>query len=509
MSLKRLIPSLRGLSPADRIPHYINGRFIYPLGNSLTTVYNPVNKNQLGNIIVDDTFGCGHAIRNSQEVYQEWSKTSINHRIEKIMDWYQWLKNNRDHLATIISEENGKPVADASAEVERGLEVVKYALSAPSLLKGDYAQINQELEIHTKREPLGVTSGILPFNFPAMIPLWMIPLAVVTGNTVVLKTSEKCPWTPLYLAYGATMAGFPNGLINVIHGGQEVSSKLISDPDVKAVSFVGSTQAGKLVYDQATKHGKRTQINMGAKNHAVVMPDCHYQETANSIISAFVMGQRCMAISVLVVVDGAEEILDYLKQGLQSVEVERDMGPLIDLEAKKLAINSLQRSVDMGAHLLYGGDHPSFADNTTNYLGPVIIDKVTPEMEVYQDELFAPILAVIRVPDLDSAIKLVNQNQYGNGTTIFTTSNHHAHKYSSGTNVTQCGINVPIPVSPPYFSWTSSKESYRGSHYIYGPSSFDFYSQLKTIMGKYNSGGEGGGDGAGVGNISTQMPTHN
>ena len=267
------------------------------------------------------------------------------------------------------------------------MEVVQYAFSAPTLLKGDYSIINNDLEIHQKREPLGVTTGIMPFNFPAMIPLWMIPLAVVTGNTIIIKTSEKCPSTPLFLAHGATCAGLPDGVVNVIHGNKDISTDLISHADVDAVSFVGSTTVGKQIYETASHHGKRTQINMGAKNHAIVMPSCNYHDTVNSIISAFVMGQRCMAISVLVVVDGADDIIQPLLASLSQIDPVNDMGPLITPEAKQSVIQALESSVASGAEIIYGDYKKTLNNDKGNYLEPIVVDKVTPDMSGYLQEL--------------------------------------------------------------------------------------------------------------------------
>ena len=498
MSIRKVLTNLTQLTKSNPIPNYINGKFHPSSGKELINITNPSNNRILGNIVLDDINSCNTAICNSSQAYHNWSCVPINKRLEILTNWNNWLLNNKEEIAFLINEENGKPISDAKAELDRGLEVVQYAFSAPTLLKGDYSIINNNLEIHQKKQPLGVTTGIMPFNFPAMIPLWMIPLAVITGNSIIIKTSEKCPSTPLFLAYGATQSGIPDGVINVIHGNKYISNTLISHNDVKAVSFVGSTDVGKKVYDVASKHGKRSQINMGAKNHAVIMPDCNYQDTANSIISAFVMGQRCMSISVLIIVDGAEAIVDILRNKLSQIDPVKDMGPLISPESKNYVIESIKESVLDGAEIIYGDYNKSINYNIGNYLEPIIIDKVTTNMSVYQQELFAPVLSIIRVPDLDSAIKLVNSNKYGNGTSIFTTNIINANKYENLTEVTQCGINVPIPVSPPYYSWTSGKESYRGSHYIYGPSSFDFYSRQKNVMNKYGISNE----------ISVAMPTN-
>ena len=495
--LRHFIPGLK-ISKHCSLPHFINGRFVKPNGCKIDRIINPADNTSIGNIILDDTVACFDAINSSKKAFIDWSKTSINHRMEKLINWNNWIVDNKASIATVVSSENGKTISDATAEIDRGIEVVRYALSAPTLLKGDYSIINDNLEIHTKKQPLGVTTGIMPFNFPAMIPLWMIPISIVCGNSIIIKSSEKCPLTPLYLAYGATQSGVPDGVINIVHGDAAISSKLITHPDVPAVSFVGSTSAGKKIYDLASKHGKRTQINMGAKNHATVMPDCDFDDTSSAIVSAFVMGQRCMAISVVLVVDGAESIINNIIRKLGNINPVRDMGSLITRESKEKVIVHIENSIMCGAHVIYGDIHKDINNDKGNYMEPIIIDNVDTEMEVYKNELFAPVLSIIRVSNISQAIEIINNNEYGNGTSIFTTSAYSANKYENEVNVTQCGINVPIPVSPPYYSWTSAKESYRGSHYVYGPSSFEFYTQQKTIMNKYKVNNK----------ISVAMPTN-
>ena len=498
MSLKSFILTVKDIAKKSAIPHFVNGEIVNSLGKKYDQITNPSNNELMGNIILNDKKMCNMAIKNSSSSVKEFSKSSINSRIDKLIKWNNWIVENKNELASLISEENGKTFVDAKAELDRGLEVVQYSFSAPTLLKGDYSIINDNLEIYTKKQPLGVTMGILPFNFPAMIPLWMIPLAVVTGNSIILKSSEKCPYTPLCLAYGARVSGIPDGIINVIHGDKNITNNLITDENVKAVSFVGSTEVGKKVYNLASEYGKRSQINMGAKNHAVIMPDADYTDAANSIISAFVMGQRCMAISVLILVEGSENILEYLVSGLTKVDTVKDIGPLICTESKDNIKESIDLSLQMGANVIYGDCNRVVNNNVGNYIDPVVIDNVDIDMPVYKNELFGPVLSIIRVKTLDEAIKLVNQSEYGNGTSIFTTNLSSATHYENNIDITQCGINVPIPVSPPYYSWTSGKESYRGTHYIYGPSSFEFYTQQKTIMKKHNLNSK----------ISVAMPTN-
>ena len=499
MSITKFLPYFKNISNNVPLPHFINGKFVKSYGNELYNVINPTTNHKIGTVVLNDKEACLNAIDSSKIAYNNWSNISIYNRIDKLINWNNWIKENKEPISLMISEENGKTINDAAAELERGIEVVKYAFSAPSLLKGESSIINKSLEIYTKKQPLGVTTGIMPFNFPAMIPLWMMPIAIVTGNSIVIKTSERCPSTPLFLAYGAHLSGIPSGICNVIHGNKDICEKLISHNDVKAVSFVGSTTVGKKIHETVSKYGKRSQINMGAKNHAVIMPDCNYDDTSNSIISSFVVGQRCMAISVLIVVDGAEKIIDKIKDKLRNVDPIKDMGPLISKESKNNVINQVKKSINDGADIIYGDYNKNINNDMGNYIEPIMIDNVNTDMGVYKEELFAPVLCIIRVPDLDNAIDLVNTNEYGNGTAIFTSNSYNATKYENEINITQCGINVPIPVSPPYYSWTSTKESYRGTHYIYGPSSFDFYTQLKTVMKKPVVDN----------NISTSMPINN
>ena len=271
MVLKKLIPEIKNIANKFSLPHFIHGDFVDNIGSKTINIINPINNESLGNLDVNDNSSCNFAIKNCLDKADEWSSMPVHKRVDKLINFYDWINTYKNQLAFMISEENGKTINDAVAELERGLEVVQYSLSAPTLLKGEHSIINNNLEIHTKKQPIGITAGIMPFNFPGMIPLWMMPLSLAAGNPIIIKSSEKCPYTPLCLAYLAKESGIPDGVFNVIHGNKDISNQLITSPDVPAISFVGSTPIGKSIYELATKHGKRTQINMGAKNHAVVM----------------------------------------------------------------------------------------------------------------------------------------------------------------------------------------------------------------------------------------------
>ena len=480
--------SIKNITKVNKriIPHFINGYYIHPTISEnfkTTPIINPSTLEHSSNIITNDFENCKKAIKNSQEGFNEWSKIPVHKRVDTLIDWYKWLTNHSKEICNYIHQENGKTLEDAKAELDRGLEVLQFSFSAPTILKGETSIINKNLEIYTKKQPLGITLGITPFNFPAMIPLWMAPLAIVTGNSIIIKASDKCPSATLFMANGAVSCGIPRGVFNVVQGGAEITNSLITNNSVKSVSFVGSTSVGKKVYDLSTEYGKRTQINMGAKNHAVCMSDCDEESTSSSIVSAFCggTGMRCMAISVLILVNTNDSLVEKIIEKTRKIIPKKDIGPLISKDAKNKVIFSVNCAQRAGGVIIQG-DLNKYYD--TNFIEPIIIDNVNEDMDIYNEELFAPVLCIMRVNSLDEAIQIVNENEYGNGTAIFTESLYNAQKYENEVNVTQCGINVPIPVSPPYFSWTSTKESYRGSHYIYGDSAFDFYTQKKTIMKK-------------------------
>ena len=483
----------RFISRNGIVSHFINGRLIEANGKKSVPLIPPMHGTAIGKVITDDIRGCDRAIDNAKQTFEQWKSVPLSQKIKKLSRWYHWIDSNSAMLANAISLENGKTQSDAHAEIQRGLEALQFSFSAPTYLRGHSSQINDNLYIHTRKEPLGVVCGILPFNFPVMIPCWIAPLAIAAGNTVVLKASEKTPSALLALAEGAKESGIPYGVFNVIQGGREVVDHLITHPDIKAVSFVGSSDVGKIIHKKASDHGKRTQMNMGAKNHAVVMPDADMDDATDAIVSAAFggAGQRCMAVSVLITVGPADHIKKMLVDKARKLSVD-NIGGVINAESRNNVARHLRRSEAQGANILLGNR------NTDNYyISPFILDNVDVDMSAYREELFAPVLVCMEVETLEEAIEIINNNEYGNGTCIFTSSNYCASEFEKNVNVGQVGVNVSIPVPPPYYSWTSTKNSFVGSSHIYGPDAFDFYTQTKTTMMRPNTGGGGRGGGCG------------
>lgn len=449
--------------------------------NNLRSVINPSTEEELLQINVNDQDALSKAFHNASMAYSVWKNISIRRRITFIMKWQQWIEEHETEFIDHIVNENGKPRADAAAEVQRGLEVFHFALSSPTYLSGAYSNITKDLSVHTRKEAIGVCVGIAPFNFPLMIPCWMAPLAIVCGNSFILKASEKVPSAAILLERGAREVGLPTGIFQVVQGEKEIVTRLCIEPCVRAISFVGSTKIGKIVHQLAQDHGKITQMNMGAKNHAVVLDDANVETTSSAIVSAAVggAGQRCMALSVVVLVGNVDHILKAILDKIDQLDLV-DVGPLIDMAAKERVL----RLVDATTATKLRCNQDSVRDKKGFYVNPIVLDNVLPSMPVYEEELFAPVLCCVRVETLDEAIQLVNNNAYGNGTSIFTSNIHMSQKYERDINVGQIGVNVPIPVPPPYFSWTSSKDSFLGQSHIYGPETFEFYTTTKTVMSK-------------------------
>jgi len=393
--------------------------------------------------------------------------------------------------AANITLEQGKTLVDAEGDVMRGLQVVEHACSITSLSLGETAaNVAKDMDIHSYREPLGVTAGICPFNFPAMIPLWMFPMATVCGNTMVVKPSERDPGATMILCELAKEAGFPPGVVNVFHGATDAVNFICDDADIQAISFVGSDRAGQHIYERGALNGKRVQSNMGAKNHGVIMPDANKEATLNALTGAAfgAAGQRCMALSTAVFVGESKEWIPEIIERANKLKLNAgdqpgaDIGPMISPAAKQRAIDLVQSGVDQGAELILDGRDavvPGYEKG--NFFGPTIISKVQPHMECYQEEIFAPVLVSLEVDTLDEALDLINNNRYGNGTAIFTTNGATARKFTHQVKAGQVGVNVPIPVPLPMFSFTGSRGSFRGDLNFYGKAGIQFYTQLKTV----------------------------
>lgn len=434
-------------------------------------------------------------IENAVAAQKKWREVPVQQRVRVLIKFHTLLVANKDAIADIIVRENGKTKVDAIGDVTRGIEVVEHALAMPTLMMGDsIEQITNNMDTKSIRQPLGVVAGIAPFNFPAMIPLWMIPLAIGTGNALVLKPSEKVPGAAQMIVKLASDAGVPAGVLNVMHGGKEAVATLCSHPAIKAVSFVGSGHVGQIVYKAATANGKRAQCNMGAKNHAVVMPDAQKEQALNGIIGAAfgAAGQRCMAVSVVVLVGSAAAFLPDLIAKATALrvgaggEASTDVGPVISVEAKTRILSLVAASIHKGAKVeLDGRDVVVSGYEQGNFLGPTVLSNVTPDMPCYAEELFGPVLCVMEAGTLEDAIAIVNSNPMGNGVALFTSSGGAARKFEHDIEVGQVGINVPVPVPLPFFSWTSSKGSLLGDHHFYGKSAVEFYTQSKTVVSRW------------------------
>jgi len=420
----------------------------------------------------------------------------------------QAIIKHTDDIAKIIVKEQGKTFADAKGDVFRGLEVVEHTCSTASLMMGETLEnVSRGMDTYSYRQPLGVCAGITPFNFPAMIPLWMFPLGIACGNTYILKPSERNPGASMLLAKLAQEAGVPDGVLNVIHGSKDTVNFICDHPAIRAISFVGGDTAGRYIHERGTRNGKRVQANMAAKNHATIMPDADREKTIDQLVGAAfgASGQRCMAISAAVFVGESQNWISEIAARAKKLKVNEglqsgaDLGPLTSPQAKQRVLSLIQSGVDEGAKLVLDGRNitvPGYEKG--NFLGPTILSDVTPNMKVYQEEIFGPVLICLKANTLDDAIQLINNNPYGNGTAIFTTSGAAARKYQHEIDVGQVGVNVPIPVPLPFFSFTGSRKSFIGSTHFYGKMGIDFYTQTKTITSNWRDDRSEG--------VSTSMP---
>lgn len=433
-------------------------------------------------------------VANAQDTFHEWKEVPISQRVRYMLKYQELLKQHQGDIAKMITEEHGKSLIDSKGDVFRGYEVVEHACSFTSLGMGESVEnVAKNIDLYSYRVPLGVCGGICPFNFPAMIPLWMYPLAITLGNTFVLKPSEKVAGTSEILIDLLEQSGVPNGVVNVVQGGRETVTQMCTHPDIKAVSFVGSNQAGEYIYKTASNHGKRAQVNMGAKNHAIIMPDADKEDAINGMIGACFgsSGQRCMAISVTVMVGQAQEWIPEIIEKTKNMTIgpgheDKDISPLNSKEALKRAEDIIGASEKQGAKILLDGRGvkvPGYEKG--NFLGPTIIDHAKPGMDCYDLEIFSPVMIICRVDTLQEAIDLINSNPWGNGTSIFTKSGGHARKFQHQIEAGQIGLNLPIPVPLPMFSFTGNKASMWGTANFYGKGAVSFYTQWKTITARW------------------------
>ena len=480
---------------APRIRMLIDGQFIESASSHWQNVVNPATQDVLAQVPFATPGEVDAAVASAKEAFKTWRKTPIGTRARIFLKYQQLIRENMSELAHILSAEQGKTVPDAEGDVFRGLEVVEHAAAIGNLQLGELANnVANGVDTYTLLQPLGVCAGITPFNFPAMIPLWMFPMAIATGNTFILKPSEQDPMVTMRLVELALEAGIPKGVLNVVHGGEEVVNAICDHPDIKAVSFVGSTRVGTHVYNRASLAGKRVQCMMGAKNHAVVLPDANKEQSLNAMVGAAfgAAGQRCMAASTLVLVGEAREWVPDLVAKAKTLKVSggsvagTDVGPVISCAARERVEGLIASGVEQGAKLVLDGRNPQVDGfEKGNFVGPTIFAGVTPGMRVYDEEIFGPVLVILEADTLEDAIALINANPNGNGTALFTQSGAAARKFQEDIDVGQVGINVPIPVPVPLFSFTGSRASKLGDLGPYGKQVVMFYTQTKTITSRW------------------------
>jgi malonate-semialdehyde dehydrogenase (acetylating)/methylmalonate-semialdehyde dehydrogenase len=481
---------------AETIPHWIDGKPRDGQSGRTGPVYNPASGKEKVRVAYASVEEVDTAVAAARAAFVEWSDTSLTRRTQIMYRFRNLLEEAADELAALIASEHGKTKPDARGEVQRGLETVEFACGIAQLLKGDNSsQVSTGVDLMSLREPLGVVGCITPFNFPVMVPLWMTPIAIACGNTVVLKPSEKDPSASNQLGELFARADLPDGVFNVVHGDRVAVERLIEHPDVAALSFVGSTPVARAIYEGGTRHGKRVQALGGAKNHMLVLPDADMELAADAAVSAGYgsAGERCMAISVVVAVgDAAEQLMPKIQERIARLKVgpaddaEAEMGPLITAEHRDKVVSYIDSGVDEGAELLADGRGLEIPDHEQGYfVGPTLFDRVKPEMKIYRDEIFGPVLSVVRAEHFTDAVDLVNANPYANGTAIFTNDGGAARRFQREIQVGMIGVNVSIPVPLGFYSFGGWKNSLFGADSIYGPEGVHFYTRPKVVTTRW------------------------
>lgn len=484
----------------ETLDHFIDGARVASKTDRFTNVYNPAT----GDIIAKTPLGpvseVQEAINSAAKALPKWAATPPAKRTEIMFNFRDLLKEHLDELAPMLSREHGKTLDDAKGEIGRGIEVVEFACGIPHLLKGEYSEnVANGIDSYTIRQPVGVCAGITPFNFPAMVPMWMYPVAIACGNTFVLKPSEKDPSVAIRIAELASQAGLPDGVLNVINGDKVAVDTLLEDENISAVSFVGSTAIGSYIYTTGAAHGKRVQALCGAKNHMIVMPDADLDKTVDALIGSGYgsAGERCMAISVVVPIgkETADRLVEKLTPRIQSLKIapytdpDAEMGPVISAESKERILNIIEGGVQAGANLVVDGRDVTLQGYENGYfLGGCLFDNVTTDMEIYAEEIFGPVLSVVRANEYEEAVRMVNEHEYGNGAAIFTRDGDTARDFASKVQIGMVGVNVPIPVPVAYHSFGGWKRSLFGDHHIHGMEGVRFYTRLKTMTTRWPSG---------------------
>ncbi|AHG76804.1 methylmalonate-semialdehyde dehydrogenase (CoA acylating) [Mannheimia varigena] len=483
------------------VQNFINGVAVESQSQRITSVFNPATGEETKKVKLSTATEVDSAIATADAAFKSWSQQSPLRRARILFKFKELLEANFDELARLISSEHGKVYSDAIGELTRGLEVVEFATGIPHLQKGEFsANAGRGIDIHSIQQPLGVVAGITPFNFPAMVPMWMFPVALACGNTFVLKPSEKDPSVSIRLAELLKEAGLPDGVFNVVQGDKEAVDILLTDPRIQAVSFVGSTPIAHYIYEKGSANGKRVQALGGAKNHALIMPDADVQGTVNALLGAAfgAAGERCMALSVAVIVGDelADKIVEELIPKVKALKIgagllpegqtENDMGPVISKEHKAKIESYIDQGVEQGAKLCVDGRGYKVAGHENGYfVGGTLFDNVTPEMTIWKDEIFGPVLSVVRVKDYAEGMAIINSHQYGNGSAIFTADGDSARQFTQDVQAGMVGVNIPIPVPMAFHCFGGWKASIFGPLNVYGQDGVRFYTRMKTITTRW------------------------
>ena len=481
------------------IQHYINGKIYKGSSSRKGKVFNPATGAQESEVILGTKSDLDHAVENAKEAFEKWSQVTPLQRARIIFKYKELIEKNYDELTKLIVSEHGKVYEDAKGSLTRGLEIVEFVCGIPQMLKGEFTEnVGTNIDSWSMRQPLGVCAGITPFNFPAMVPMWMFPMAIACGNTFILKPSEKDPSCSIRLAQLFSEAGLPNGVLNVVNGDKEVVDSILTNKDIKAVSFVGSTPIAKYIYENAAKNEKRVQALGGAKNHCVVMPDCDMDQAVNGLMGAAYgsAGERCMAQSVAVAVGGiGDKLVEKLSKKVEALKVgpgldkNSEMGPLVTKEHLEKVRGYVDLGVKEGAKLVVDGRDIKLQGYENGFfIGGCLFDNVTKNMRIYNEEIFGPVLSVVRVKDFNDAIQLINDHEFGNGTSVYTRDGDVGRTFANKIKVGMVGINIPIPVPVAFHSFGGWKRSLFGDLHMHGPEGVKFYTKLKTITSRWPSG---------------------
>ncbi|MEI2707091.1 MAG: CoA-acylating methylmalonate-semialdehyde dehydrogenase [Ilumatobacteraceae bacterium] len=477
----------------NRISHWIDGQVVESSSGRSGTVWNPATGERAASVDFASVDEVDHAVAVAKAAFPAWRATNLSRRAEVLFHLRELVSANRKEIASLVSAEHGKVLGDALGEVARGLENIEFACGIPQLLKGDYSeQASTGIDVYSIKQPLGVVAGITPFNFPAMVPMWMFANALACGNTFVLKPSEKDPSAAMFVAELLKQAGLPDGCFNIVHGDKVAVDRLLEHPDVQAISFVGSTPIARYIYETGTRNGKRVQALGGAKNHMLVLPDADLDMAADAAVSAAYgsAGERCMAISVVLASDGiADELVGKIKDRIPGIKVGpaseagNEMGPLITGEHRDKVAGYVANAEAEGATLVVDGREDAPADGF--FLKPSLIDNAAPGMKCYDEEIFGPVLTVTRISGYQEGVDLINANQFGNGTAIFTRDGGAARQFEYDIQVGMVGINVPVPVPVSYYSFGGWKASLFGDTHMYGPEGVNFYTRTKVVTRRW------------------------